>query len=81
MPTGAVVFKLSIVKCLLMNNLQLISLSQMIYDHLACYDCLYFVRLVLFTNVCLALSVLWVLARGNGVVVNTVTQYRNCASV
>ena len=54
-----------------MNNLQLISLSQMIYDHLACYDCLYFVRLVLFTNVCLALSVLWVLARGNGVVVNT----------
>ena len=30
-----------------------------------------FVRLVLFTNVCVALSVLWVLARGNGVVVNT----------
>ena len=40
-------------------------------DHLACYDRLYFLRLVLFTNVCLALSVLWVLARGNGVVVNT----------
>ena len=43
-------------------------------DHLACYDCLYFLRLVLFTNVCLALSVLWVLARGNGVVVNTQSQ-------
>ena len=42
-----------------------------VIDHLACYDCLYFLRLVLFTNVCLALSVLWVLARGNGVVVNT----------
>ena len=45
-----------------------------VIDHLACYDCLYFLRLVLFTNVCLALSVLWVLARGNGVVVNTQSQ-------